>query len=154
MREIVRYECEWCKKLFKTPNRHKCRFDPKYRNCLSCKHCGKFGTAEEEDWSVIRGFRCLKDNTDVGDGWYNDFPMAVRCGSGCPDWEIMPGYCGSRSFALRADRLSSPVESTSGNGFNPKDYYEKLLDDPMVRAIFEERHGYSLSGKSEKDDAK
>jgi hypothetical protein len=104
--------------------------------------------------TTIRGFRCLKDDIGVGDGWYNDFPEAGRCGSGCPDWEMMPGYCGSRSFALRAGRLSSPAEPTSGNGFSPKDYYEKLLEDPTVEALFEERHGYGLSGKDERDGAK
>lgn len=35
MKYVVRYECKWCGKLFKTPNRHNCRFDPRHHNCLS-----------------------------------------------------------------------------------------------------------------------
>ena len=123
MKQVTRYECEWCGKLFRTPSRHKCRFDPANRNCLSCRHCGKFGAVEDEGPEVCvgdgafarptivtKGFRCEQPGTDVGDGFYNDFPAAVSCtphgGHGCPGWEPMPGYTGSRSFAKQQRELA------------------------------------------------
>lgn len=128
MTKVTRYKCRWCGREFRTSNRHKCRFNPAYRSCLSCKHCGKFDSFEEEDWNVpaecvadgvfrqpiitIKGFRCLRDAPnggkgvyEVGEGGYNDFPYAVygaiSDGRGCVDWEIMEGYIGSKTFAKR-----------------------------------------------------
>lgn len=37
---VVRYRCRWCgKEGLKTPYRHKCKFNPEYKNCFSCRHC-------------------------------------------------------------------------------------------------------------------
>jgi hypothetical protein len=122
MKQVVRYECKWCGKLFKTPNRHNCRFDPEHHNCLSCRHCGKFDRHEEEDWTVraecvadgvfaqptivVKGFRCEYDGTEVGEGSLNDFPYAISVdGQGCPNWKQMEGYIGTRSFAERQRKL-------------------------------------------------
>lgn len=33
----VAYECEYCKKLFKT-DKHKCKFNPNLKNCFTCEH--------------------------------------------------------------------------------------------------------------------
>lgn len=120
LKKVVRYECRWCRKLFKTPNRHNCRFDPKNHNCLSCRHCGKFGTYTEEDQTisvecagvfahptiVVKGFRCERNGTEVGEGGLNDFPYALSVeGPGCRKWEQMEGYIGTRSFAERQRKL-------------------------------------------------
>ncbi len=48
MKEIKAYICEHCGKLFRTPSRHKCKFDPIFKNCHSCKSCKGF-TNEEVD---------------------------------------------------------------------------------------------------------
>lgn len=40
LKPIQLYECQHCKKLFKTPNKHNCRKDPDKTNCYSCKHWG------------------------------------------------------------------------------------------------------------------
>lgn len=37
------------------------------------------------------------------------------------------------------------------SGFSPKDYYENLLNDPIVQKNFKERHGYALKGKKKKE---
>ena len=34
---VTRYNCDTCGKDFKTPNRHKCKFDPNLKNCFTCK---------------------------------------------------------------------------------------------------------------------
>lgn len=37
---VVRYRCRWCgKEGLKTPYRHKCKFNPEYKNCFSCRYC-------------------------------------------------------------------------------------------------------------------
>jgi len=48
MKAITVYQCEYCKKLFKTPNRHKCKKNPKLKNCFSCRHLD--GWKEGEYW--------------------------------------------------------------------------------------------------------
>ena len=40
MKPIQMYECQHCKKLFKTPNKHNCRRDPDKTNCYTCEHWG------------------------------------------------------------------------------------------------------------------
>lgn len=49
MKKIVVYECEHCKKLFKTPDRHKCKKDPELKNCWTCKHYKGWIEAYRED---------------------------------------------------------------------------------------------------------
>ena len=121
MEKVVRYRCKWCGREFRTPNRHRCRFDPANRSCLSCKHCGKFDSFEEDDWN-IKGFRCLRGAPnggegvyEVGEGGYNDFPYAVygaiSDGRGCPDWEIIEGYCGTWTFAERQRKFNQEGDS-------------------------------------------
>ena len=36
--EVKRYQCEFCKKDFHTPNRHYCKKNPELKNCFTCKH--------------------------------------------------------------------------------------------------------------------
>lgn len=38
MKKVTRYQCQFCKKDFKTPNRHHCKFNPELKNCFTCKH--------------------------------------------------------------------------------------------------------------------
>lgn len=38
MKEVTRYECQFCKKDFKTPNKHHCKFNLDLKNCFTCKH--------------------------------------------------------------------------------------------------------------------
>jgi len=38
MEKVIRYKCEYCDKEFRTPNRHQCKYDPKFKNCYTCKH--------------------------------------------------------------------------------------------------------------------
>ena len=39
-KSLTMYECQHCKKFFKTSNRHNCRKDPEKTNCYSCIHWG------------------------------------------------------------------------------------------------------------------
>jgi hypothetical protein len=48
MKEVTRYQCEFCNKDFKTPNRHYCKMNPALKNCFTCKHLDGWG---ESDYS-------------------------------------------------------------------------------------------------------
>jgi len=36
MKEIKAYKCEFCGKVFMTPDRHDCKYNPEKRNCFTC----------------------------------------------------------------------------------------------------------------------
>lgn len=38
MKEVIRYQCEYCSKEFKTPDRHNCKRDPAKKNCYTCQN--------------------------------------------------------------------------------------------------------------------
>jgi hypothetical protein len=46
MKQVIRYECPFCKKIFKTPDRHSCKHNPAHRNCLTCGKLEKFDIDE------------------------------------------------------------------------------------------------------------
>ena len=48
MKQVTRYECPFCKKLFKTADRHKCKRDPKLKNCFSCANWDGFEFTEAQ----------------------------------------------------------------------------------------------------------
>lgn len=48
LQKVTRYNCEYCGQDFRTPDRHDCKFDPKYKNCHSCKHCRGFKKEDRE----------------------------------------------------------------------------------------------------------
>lgn len=56
MQAITMYECPYCKKIFKTPDKHKCKRHPELKNCFSCKH-----------------FKCFNDDYQAPD-YYNHDP--------------------------------------------------------------------------------
>ena len=90
MKQVVRYQCEYCKKEFKTPDRHFCKMNPELRNCFTCKHLK--GWLESED-GVDVGIGILRDPNypdcaaDAGDGW--DIEIIKNCcyDMQCEHWE-------------------------------------------------------------------
>lgn len=54
MKEVTRYQCPYCKKDFRTPDKHYCKFNPILRNCFTCKHLKGWSEGEqygqEEGW--------------------------------------------------------------------------------------------------------
>lgn len=49
MKALTVYECEHCKKLFKKPNRHKCKLNPTLKNCWTCKKLKGWVALNDED---------------------------------------------------------------------------------------------------------
>ncbi|SCG82692.1 hypothetical protein DW1_1119 [Proteiniborus sp. DW1] len=47
MKEVTRYQCQFCKKDFKTPDRHQCKFNPELKNCFTCKNLKGWNEGEE-----------------------------------------------------------------------------------------------------------
>lgn len=96
MKPINVYECQHCKKLFRTATRHKCKFNPKLRNCFSCKHHGGWaGWAVEADLStreIELGFghnipicKVDMDGWDIENIKSVDYNMQCKAWEGCKD---------------------------------------------------------------------
>jgi hypothetical protein len=51
MKKVVRYECQFCKKEFRTPGRHHCKRNPELKNCFSCKHLVGWKKSEDRIYS-------------------------------------------------------------------------------------------------------
>ena len=71
MIEIKAFKCEFCKKIY-ISNRHKCKYNPEYKNCFTCSHNMEFfletifydtyeGDRETKDVFV----RCAKEHDDI-----------------------------------------------------------------------------------------
>lgn len=73
MKEVTRYECQFCKKDFKAPDRHHCKFNPELKNCFTCKHLKDWETSEEYH--------------DYGVG-YGREPNYPDCAVECGEWDI------------------------------------------------------------------
>lgn len=109
MKMVTRYKCEWCGGEFKTADRHKCKYDPKFKNCLSCANRGKFVQGRSPtydpytlglvDGGTSNGFDC-KEQGEAGGGGWNDFSSGAVAASehGCRDWKPIEGYKGKESY--------------------------------------------------------
>lgn len=53
LKPVTMYECQHCKKLFKTSDRHVCRRDPDYTNCYTCEHWGHQFSLISEDGNRV-----------------------------------------------------------------------------------------------------
>lgn len=73
MKEVTRYQCEFCKKDFKTPNRHYCKKNPELKNCFTCKH--------------LKGWEESEDNGEYGYEYYKE-PNCPDCAADMDGWDI------------------------------------------------------------------
>lgn len=85
MKKIEVYECEFCKKLFRTPNKHNCKFNPKLKNCFTCKN---FIRWEETECYFPGCYEIPYPDCEVGcDGWDIDEIKNVNYNMQCEKWE-------------------------------------------------------------------
>lgn len=68
MKKVTRYQCQFCKKDFKTPDKHHCKFNPELRNCFTCKHLKGWIDGEEYPGDYYREPNYPDCNVDI-DGW-------------------------------------------------------------------------------------
>lgn len=89
MKPVTMYECEHCKKIFKTKNRHACRHNPALKSCYSCKHWKHQFVLElrGEDVSCYPHQAC-----DAHTNSYVEEAFGIMRHSGwqlnCPSWEL------------------------------------------------------------------
>ncbi len=93
MKPVTMYECPFCQKLFRTPNRHNCRRDPAKTNCYSCEHWGHEFYLEFHRYDCdpdIKGapeLACLKHETsDVESA--HAFMREMGWRLNCPDYKL------------------------------------------------------------------
>lgn len=83
MIQIIRYQCELCKKEFRTPNRHYCKNNPELKNCFSCKHLDGWDNNDRDypNYPV-----CLV-NEEVNAEWDINTIKQVNYNMQCEKWE-------------------------------------------------------------------
>jgi hypothetical protein len=95
MEAITVYKCSYCKKLFRTPNKHKCKMDPVLKNCFSCGHLKCFDEDRQDARYGDAGYRYVNpvcghsehyehDTEDIIDVMYHNKP---RWSLNCPEWK-------------------------------------------------------------------
>lgn len=86
MKQVIRYQCEFCKKEFKTPNRHYCKFNPELKNCFTCKHLKGWHEGEEYPGDYYREPN-YPDCAKECDGWNIENIKELSYKMQCLDWE-------------------------------------------------------------------
>ena len=69
MKQVIRYQCQYCGKDFRTNDRHCCKYNPKFKNCYTCKHNHGF---KEHDYS----------DYGIDGAYYEDRNVFVDCAKG------------------------------------------------------------------------
>ncbi len=84
MRKVTRYQCQFCKKDFKTPDRHYCKKNPELKNCFTCKHLKGW----DEDFVYGEYTRTPWPDCAAGvDGWDIETIKEVNYDMQCEKWE-------------------------------------------------------------------
>lgn len=81
----VAYECEYCKKLFKT-DRHRCKFNPNLKNCFTCSN---FDGWELETAYLGEGISCPPYpicKAENGDGYDIEIIKRMKYNMQCDTW--------------------------------------------------------------------
>ena len=52
MKPITVYQCQYCKKLFRRQFTHKCKFNPRLKNCFTCKHSMGWSDFQNDGYST------------------------------------------------------------------------------------------------------
>ena len=96
MRALTVYECNFCKELFRTSNKHKCKFDPKMKNCFTCANFVKFEEQNYDD--SYGGFTYPVCTLEAKDTDLKE--MSQLCWNlDCHKWELRAGYVGKQSYS-------------------------------------------------------
>lgn len=73
MEKVVRYNCKFCGKDFRTPDKHHCKKNPELKNCFTCKH--------------LKGWEESEDNGEYGYEYYKE-PNYPDCAADMDGWNI------------------------------------------------------------------
>ena len=99
-KRIDMYKCVWCGKLFRTTNRHHCKFRPSYENCFSCEYCTgvakRARDVQDEDDYPDKIMTCsVKEGVPIRVIAEKDWQLH------CPKWKLAADYQGKQSYIRR-----------------------------------------------------
>ena len=83
MKQVIRYQCNFCKKEFRTPDRHKCKFRPELRNCFTCKNFN--GWNIDGEWGGV--FEEPYPDCEYGEDWNLKGIKNIGYNMRCQFWE-------------------------------------------------------------------
>lgn len=86
MKEVTRYQCKFCKKDFKTPDRHYCKFNPELKNCFTCKNLKEWSEGDRYDFQSNYP-DCTKGYDDYDGSWTIESIKQVHYNMQCNAWE-------------------------------------------------------------------
>ena len=95
---ITRYQCSFCLDIFKTNNKHKCKYNPKFKNCFSCRECNGF---EEDIYSGDEFNMAYRDVTPKCIYSKSDNLQTMsrkKWDVQCPQWKLREGKIDKKSF--------------------------------------------------------
>jgi len=111
MEQVTMYKCELCNKYFKTKNRHKCKYDPKLKNCFSCKHNKDFyeETIERYHSEYTESYNTIFVDCalDMCDESIQDIPRNMQCNY----YEYCGGKWFENDYAIEKEKLESITNS-------------------------------------------
>ena len=92
MKEVTRYQCQYCKKDYKTPFRHRCRHNPDLKNCYSCEHwLHRFVINKTHNLLADYKPSCKPEETCMVNSDYAGEAFYIMCNRGwrmdCPNWK-------------------------------------------------------------------
>lgn len=87
MKEVTRYECQFCKKDFKTPNRHECKFNPELKNCFTCKYLKGWVEGEKDYHHGYWNPNYPDCDVNEGDHWDIEQIKDNKYDMQCESWE-------------------------------------------------------------------
>ncbi|MBR4444330.1 MAG: hypothetical protein IKS37_00345 [Solobacterium sp.] len=111
--KIEMYQCAWCGKIYRTDQRHQCKFRPSFRNCFSCEHCRsiKVINPQEGRYSEKRIECEVRGDIPV-------LALSVKDWKwDCPEWQLISGYTGKNTYSSRvhAKYLQEPEAHTAAS---------------------------------------
>lgn len=90
MKKVTRYQCQFCKKDFKTPDKHRCKFNPELRNCFTCNHLKGWLESEEYNdygWGSKQEPNFPDCAADEGEFWDIEQIKLANYNMQCSEWE-------------------------------------------------------------------
>lgn len=95
MTEVTRYNCGYCKKDFRTPDRHECKMNPELKNCFSCKNLKGWKEGYEHevhaDWGTYKEPQSPMPDCGANESnsyaWSLELIKEKNYAMECGDWE-------------------------------------------------------------------
>ena len=105
MKPLTVYECEHCKKLFRTPNKHQCKKNPALKNCFTCKHLKGWKDGEKDEYQYNPPYPdCEIKDCSGGNGWDLEEIKECNYNMQCEHWE-QGQYDHDKEFFKEIDKI-------------------------------------------------